>query len=145
MRAIHGEAVTTAATDGLGLPVALVIDDEASLLRAMRRVLRRHFEVLVAGSAAEAREVAGVRHLDLVLADYLMPGEDGVTCIRRLRELGHHAPALIVSASPGAEVRAAVREGLVAGVLEKPWEAAELLATALRLAGRPAVSGVRVG
>lgn len=136
MSAIDAEAEKTASAHGLRLPVVLVIDDEAPLLRAFQRVLRRHFEVLVARSAAEARALAGVRELDLVLADYLMPGEDGVTCIRRLRELGHEAPALIVSASPGSEVRAAVREGLVAAVLEKPWDSDELLATALRLTGR---------
>jgi CheY-like chemotaxis protein len=146
MPAIDGETDKSAATRDFRPPVVLVVDDEAPLLRALQRVLRRHFEVLAAGNAAEARAVAGVRQLDLILADYLMPGEDGVTCIRRLRELGHDAPALIVSASPGAEVRAAVREGLVAGVVEKPWDSVELLTTALRLAGRPpSVQGACTG
>lgn len=128
-------------------PVVLVVEDEASLLRAMTRVLRPHFEVLQAGSAAEARAAAGVRHLDLIVTDVTMPGENGLDGLRRLRELGHRAPALIVTAAAEAEVHAAVREGLASAVLEKPWTVDELLSASFRLVGRPgpARPGVRTG
>lgn len=116
-------------------PVVLVVEDEPPLLRAMTRVLRPHFEVVPARSAAEAREFAGVRHLDLILTDYAMADENGIEGLRRLRELGHGAPAVIVTALPGAEVYAALREGLAVALVEKPWTVDELLSAALRAAG----------
>ena len=127
-------------------PVVLVVEDEPPLLRAIGRLLRKHFEVLPARDAAEAREVAGVRHLDLILTDYEMPGESGVEGLRQLRALGHAAPALIVTATPCAEVTAAIREGLATAMVEKPWAVDELLDTALRLIGRPGLGAPgRVG
>lgn len=127
----------TEADGRLPRPVVLVVEDEAPLLRAIGRVLRPNFEVLAARDPAEARALAGVRRLDLILTDYSMPGENGLEGLRRLRELGHRAPALIVTADADAAVGAAVDVGLASAVIEKPWAANELLAAALRLVGRP--------
>ena len=128
-------------------PVVLVVEDEPPLLRALQRLLRPHFEVLAARNPTEARVAAAVRQLDLILTDFQMPGENGVEGLRRLRELGHRAPALIVTATVGAEVHAALRDGLASAVVEKPWDVDALLSLALQLAGRdpPEVSGQRAG
>jgi len=64
----------------------LVIDDDAPLLRAMRRSLGSHHEVVVAGGGEEAlRLLDGDRKFDVVFCDLVMPDVDGVGVYETLR------------------------------------------------------------
>src|SRR5690606_17161169 len=57
----------------------LIVDDEASLVRAYRRVLGRNHEVVGAYGGEEAlRLLARDDHFDLILCDLMMPRVDGV-------------------------------------------------------------------
>ncbi len=58
----------------------LVVDDEASIRRAVQRVLERHhFEVLLAGSGDEACALLEGHTVDVILLDLHMPGMSGAT------------------------------------------------------------------
>lgn len=68
-------------------PVVLVVDDDASVLFASRRILSRHgYTVLEAPGGEEALQVARAQapRIDVVLTDMRMPGMDGATLANRL-------------------------------------------------------------
>ncbi len=98
--------------------------------------------VTTAASAREAFELVERLQPDILLSDIAMPGEDGLSLIRRVRMLpldrGGQVPAIALSAYAGAEDR---RQALLAGFqhhLSKPVDPAHLLAviaTMTRTAG----------
>ena len=91
----------------------LVVDDDAGLRRALRRVLvSQGFEVEVATGGDEALSRLREHTFDLVVLDVMMPGSDGIEVCERLRALGDRLPVLMLTA------RDAVRDrvtGLDAG------------------------------
>lgn len=63
----------------------LIVDDSADVREALSLWLSRNgFEVSLAASVAEARELLMDRNIDLILLDILMPNEDGISFLRSL-------------------------------------------------------------
>ena len=90
----------------------LVVDDE-ELIRwsLVERMRADEYEVLEAGTGAEALEHArdGV---DLVLLDYKLPDMDGVTVLRRVKELDPDVLVILLTAYASVETAvAAMKEG----------------------------------
>src|SRR5689334_19488710 len=74
------------------VPTILVVDDEAEIRNALRKLLvARGFEVVEAGSAAEGTTRAAAGGIDAILCDIVMPGGSGLEFYDGL--LGTH-PAL---------------------------------------------------
>ncbi|HEY6910576.1 MAG TPA: sigma-54 dependent transcriptional regulator [Myxococcales bacterium] len=100
----------------------LIVEDDASQAAALSELLAAgDREVLVASDAEGGIQLAR-RGVDLVVADYMLPGMNGVQMVRRLREEKISAPVLIVSGE--ATVSIAV-EAMKAGVLDfvqKPFD-----------------------
>ncbi len=70
--------------DGLGV---LVVDDDPHVLEAMQILLRRAgARVDIAGSAAAARAMLARELPDAMLCDVVMPGEDGCSLVRGMRQ-----------------------------------------------------------
>ena len=68
-------------------PRILLIDDEPSIREPLTEYLTAQgFAVTAAASAAEARSVLRAQSIDLVVSDIMMPGEDGLSLTRHLRE-----------------------------------------------------------
>ena len=59
------------------LPKVLCVDDEPPLLRSLRWLLRREFDVAVASSGREALALLAADRFDVVLSDQRMPGMCG--------------------------------------------------------------------
>jgi PAS domain S-box-containing protein len=116
-----------------GLSV-LLVDDEEDAREALRLILQQNgMLVTTAASAREAYDLAERLQPDILLSDIAMPGEDGLSLIRRVRMLsfdrGGQVPAIALSAYAGAEDR---RRALLAGFqrhISKPVDPAHLLAT----------------
>jgi len=107
----------------------VVVDDDEALRNAVSRALRLEgYDVELARDGAE-----GLAHLaglsaDLVVLDVLMPGLDGITVCRRLRESGDRTPVLMLTARDTVSDRVL---GLDAGAddyLTKPFALEELKA-----------------
>lgn len=119
----------------------LAVDDEAGTRNLLARVLRTQgYEVTVADSAYAARETmhAGPRY-DVVVADLIMPGEDGEAMIRGMRSTDPDLRFVVVS---GKLLSSADRERLRAiGVphLPKPYRIQELLRTIEQITEHPEV------
>jgi len=111
--------------DWAGHGTVLVVDDDAAVRRAARRMLRQlGFEVLEAPGGAEGVEAyrAAAGQIRAVLLDLTMPQVDGVETFHRLRQLDPAVRVLVVSGYAAAEV--AVRFGAhrPGGFLQKPFE-----------------------
>jgi signal transduction histidine kinase/DNA-binding response OmpR family regulator len=119
----------------------LVLDDEEDARDLLRTLLEScKVNVTTASNAADAFAVVKSRQVDIVLSDIAMPMEDGLSFIRRVRELsredGGRVPAVALTAYARLEDRTrALRAGFNSHVA-KPVEASELLAVLTSLANR---------
>jgi two-component system phosphate regulon response regulator OmpR len=108
-------------------PHILVVDDDTRLRGLLRKYLMDHgFRVTVAANAQDARRQLLSLAFDLIVLDRMMPGEDGLSLTRSLRD-DRDVPILMLTAM--AEISARI-DGLEAGVddyLPKPFEPLELL------------------
>ena len=99
----------------------LVIEDERALCETIVRSLRR-----ACCDGEEALELLEIERYDLVLLDLNLPGKDGMTVLRTLRQKDRETKVLILSARSEVEDKV---EGLDAGAndyLAKPFHLAEL-------------------
>ncbi len=81
-------------------PKILVVEDEASLLRALSdKLTREGFAALEAKNGAEGLEVAWREHPDLILLDIIMPVMDGWTMFQKLRQndWGKTVPVIVLT------------------------------------------------
>ena len=76
----------------------LVVDDEPAARYGLRRALESRYRVAEADSAESARMAIPTERPDLILLDVVMPGQDGLSFLKSLREEGNDVPVLIVSA-----------------------------------------------
>jgi HD-like signal output (HDOD) protein len=113
----------------------LIVDDEFLPLDGLRRALaceRSRWEVHTALNAEAALAEAARTPIDLVLADFAMPGTDGIAFLREMREQ-HPACMRLLLAGP-AEMHLAIRASAIAyRVLPKAADAAVLLRTVERI------------
>ncbi|MHA6792358.1 SpoIIE family protein phosphatase [Pseudonocardia bannensis] len=108
----------------------LVADDNADMRDYLQRLLSEHWTVQTVANGVEALDAARADPPDLVVADVMMAGLDGIGLLRALRTDARTAglPVVLLSARAGEE---AAVEGLAAGAddyLVKPFSARELLA-----------------
>lgn len=130
----------------------LVVDDDDRIRDLLKQYLTRHgFRVTAAPGGAQARKLIETIDFDLAVFDVMMPGEDGFSLTRWLRDLKGAAgrtPILMLTARGLADDRI---EGLKLGAddyLPKPFEPEELLlrieAILRRADARPAGGGAGV-
>jgi signal transduction histidine kinase/ActR/RegA family two-component response regulator len=123
-----------------GVSVLVVDDDERSRRVVAAHLALHHAAVLTAASAAQAFDVLQHEHVDVLLSDIAMPGEDGYSLIRRVRALDSPAVASIPAAALTAFARKEDRQqALQAGFqlhLTKPIDAQTLISAVATLGGR---------
>lgn len=113
----------------------LVVDDERAIRRYLRAMLRSQgYEVLEAGSAAEALRVITADHPDLVILDLGLPDQDGTEVTRQVREWSP-VPILILSVREHEREKVKALDAGADDYLTKPFSSGELLAR-LRVALR---------
>ena len=107
----------------------LIVDDETGVREVLEEYLSAHgYNVLGAESALAARAIAAKQQVDLAVVDIHMPGEDGLSLARHLRER-YTGVAIIMLTSASAVVDRVV--GLEMGAddyVAKPFDPRELLA-----------------
>ena len=113
---------------GTDLPHVLVVDDDQRLRDLLSRYLSdQGFFVSTAQDAQSAEEVLDYFAYDVVICDVMMPGEDGLSFVRRLKSRGFKTPVMMLTALGEVESRI---NGLEAGAddyLPKPFEPRELV------------------
>jgi two-component system OmpR family response regulator len=109
-------------------PHVLVVDDHRDIRDGLRRYLRREgLRVSIAADAAEARQVIEGYAVDLVVLDIMMPGEDGLSLCRHLRE-SLNLPVILLTAKDEETDRIVGLEVGADDYVPKPFNPRELLA-----------------
>ena len=107
----------------------LVVEDEKKTASFVRKALQAEgFAVDVCHDGNEALAAASATSFDGIVLDIMLPGRDGLSVLRQLRERKNATPVLLLSARGELNERV---EGLNTGAddyLPKPFELVELIA-----------------
>ncbi|GAB4254109.1 MAG: hypothetical protein Kow0065_00770 [Methylomicrobium sp.] len=109
----------------------LLVDDEAHVLSALRRVFRQeNYRIEVAMSGDEALRTLANGQFQLIISDYKMPGMNGAELLRRVKELHPDIIRIMLTgeADTGA-VLGAINDGAVYKFILKPWNNDDLRIT----------------
>lgn len=112
-------------------PTLLLVDDEPSVLNALRRLFRSPgYRVLQATSGAEGLELLRSQAVDLVISDMRMPEMNGAQFLAAVRQ---HDPGvvrmLLTGYSEVSATIAAINQGEIHRYIAKPWDDQALLLT----------------
>jgi DNA-binding response OmpR family regulator len=127
-----------------GRPDILLVEDESAITEPLAEALEREgFSARVAGTVADALEMAGSREPDLVLLDIGLPDGSGLDVCRELRKRGD-VPVIMLTARGADADRVAGLELGADDYVVKPFSAREVTArvrAVLRRAGPGGGSG----
>lgn len=107
----------------------LVVEDERKIAGFIRQGLEEHgFDVELSGHGDDAFTLATTRSYDVIVLDIMLPGRDGLSILRGLRERKNTVPVILVTARTELNERV---DGLNLGAddyLTKPFYIEELIA-----------------
>jgi CheY-like chemotaxis protein len=119
----------------------LIVDDEAQILSALQRSLRREgYEIVAVESAAAALRILDKRHIDAILSDHKMPGISGVQLLARVAETRPGIVRMLITGWVNEIPAERLEEVGVCALVTKPWDDAKLKATLRAVMGAAQVS-----
>ncbi|BCL72514.1 two-component system response regulator [Vibrio nigripulchritudo] len=109
--------------DTLSKPKLVLLDDEADILKALTRVLRRDFEIHPFTEPSEALSYLEAQEVAIIVSDMKMPDMDGATFFGYAKEIQPEAVRILLTGYSDVEdtVRA-INDGGVSTYLSKPWD-----------------------
>ncbi|WP_342620482.1 EAL domain-containing protein [Rhodoferax sp. GW822-FHT02A01] len=101
----------------------LIIDDEASILAALKRLLRREdYNILTADNASLAFNLLATHNVQVVVSDQRMPEMNGTEFLSRVKELYPHTVRIVLSGYTDLDsITSAVNQGAIYKFFTKPW------------------------
>jgi len=125
-------------------PHLLLVDDERSIREPLAQYLGRNgFRVTAVESASEARLRLAANAIDMVILDIMMPGEDGLSLCRHIRETSE-IPVILLTARTEETDRIVGLEMGADDYVLKPFSPRELVARIKVIFRRVATGGQRV-
>ena len=108
--------------------IALVVDDDAVMQLVTTHVLAADgYTVHVAGTGADAIEIAQRERVDLILLDLTLDDEDGLDVAERLRaQVSHSFDIIVLSGRTDMDGDARIATTRIAGIIHKPFDPASL-------------------
>lgn len=117
----------------------LVVDDDPELRNLLQRFLSEHGFAVRAVDGGKAMDMALQREpADVIVLDLMMPGEDGLAILRRLRASGEQVPVIMLTARGDPVDRVLGLEMGADDYLGKPFLPRELVARIVALLRRVA-------
>ncbi len=112
-------------------PAIVCVDDEAGILRAIRRSLRHeNVEVLTASSGPQALTLLDERPIALVLTDYRMPDMNGIELLEQVAQRSPETFRIVLTGYAEAHVLIdAVNRGQIYKILYKPFQEEDIKLT----------------
>jgi two-component system CheB/CheR fusion protein len=112
----------------LAPPVIFVVDDDGAVRDAVRAVLEDDGKVVEDFAACEEFLAAWRpgREGCLVIDAYL-PGKSGLELLRRMKEAGHHLPAIMITGNSDVTIAVEAMKAGASDFIEKPISRGELL------------------
>lgn len=110
-------------------PTVLTVDDEPSVLSALRRVFRAQgITTLQATSAAEGLALLKTHPVDLVISDMRMPEMDGARFLERVRAHDESIVRILLTGyADMSSTIAAINKGAIHRYIAKPWDDQDLV------------------
>lgn len=107
----------------------LLVEDDKSILTATAKGIEKSgYSVDTCDNGRDAQLLISLSEYDCIVLDIMLPGIDGLTILKNMRNSGNHTPVLILTAKDTVEDRV---KGLDFGAddyLIKPFSLEELLA-----------------
>ena len=114
----------------------LVADDDTTCRDSIQKVLEREgHTVHTAENVDYALEALRLRHFDLVVCDYRMPGKTGIDLLMELKRRQESVPVLMISAYADALAEQSIIQLGALELMKKPIRRQELVARAARVMG----------
>lgn len=107
----------------------LLVDDEEGFVQVLaKRLRKRSFEVLTAGSGADAIKLLRGRDVDIAVVDFKMEGLDGIEVLKVFKMMAPEMPVIMLTGH-GCQAAAADGERYgAADYLSKPYHFEDLVA-----------------
>lgn len=105
----------------------LIVEDDKNMQLLTTARLKKHFDVITADNGEAALEILYSKHVDLIVADIMMPKMDGYAMLKSLRKSNNTTPVLLLTAKQSYEDK---REGFSLGTddyMTKPVNYDELM------------------
>jgi two-component system copper resistance phosphate regulon response regulator CusR len=107
----------------------LVVEDEAAIADFLIRGLREEgYVVEHAADGGSAWQLLRSGEWDLIILDWWLPDQDGLSLLQRFRQIGRHTPVLFLTARDAVSDRVRGLDGGADDYLAKPFAFEELLA-----------------
>lgn len=109
----------------------LFVDDEPSILSALRRLFRpQGYRILVAEGGAAGLALLETEKVDLIISDMRMPEMDGATFLKEVRKRWPETMRILLTGyADVTSTVAAINEGEIYRYISKPWDDAEIVKT----------------
>ncbi|WP_323753100.1 EAL domain-containing protein [Marinobacter sp.] len=105
-------------------PTVLLLDDEANILKALTRLLRRDgYRILSTTSVKEAFELLAANNVQVIISDQRMPEMSGTEFLSHVKDIYPDTVRIVLSGYTDLKsVTEAINEGAIYKFLTKPWE-----------------------
>lgn len=102
----------------------LLVDDEADILFALKRVFRHDgYAIVTANSAREALKVLDQHKIDVIISDQKMPGMSGIEFLRAAKIRFPDSVRIMLSNNLAEKaINDAINESVVCQSISKPWD-----------------------
>jgi len=112
-------------------PTVIIVDDDPEVVRGITAFLESQgaFEIAGFSDPAEAELYAKANPVDVVVADYQMPQQDGLELLRRMKGLHPESSRILLASRADAHSSAidGINQVALFQYLEKPWDDEQLL------------------
>jgi putative two-component system response regulator len=116
----------------------LLVEDNPHDVEIVRRMLRKYdranFRIVSAGTTKEGKETLRKKPFDLILLDYMLPGEDGLSFLRRLQGCANVPPIIMLTGRGDERVAAQAIQWGACDYLPKSAITSEVLGRAIHQA-----------
>ena len=105
----------------------LIVDDEPDALDIFGRHLNKHYDVDLASSTKKALKKLDKKKYDVVLSDVVMPGEDGINLLKKIKQKWGDVSVLMISGKSSIEKAVEAIKLGAEDFIEKPVEDLDIL------------------
>jgi len=116
----------------------LVVDDNQVIQDILKQFLERGYSVEVVGNASLALASVVQKTPDAILLDVRMPGVDGLSLLKSLRDMGVQTPVFVMTGYDSTQVAIDALEKGATGYLPKPFDLIHLDRLIAHALGQPA-------